>query len=619
MSNRLRIPTSLRLRLVLVILLASIPAGAVYGFEFFRQQEAQRGEAEHVHLDRAEAAAAEQATFLLSLNIMMGLTGPPAFGDGDGCEEELVESWVVQPGVAGLAIYDIDQTFICGVGALQGDPALHSLSQAEATGDLAGGRYTETDAGPILDLAIPVWDESLRLLGYMTLAVDLLWWSERVGVGASESAVAVIDEGANVVAVNSDAGALGDNVRDNPLGALVLAGQERQGHAQDRFWSVFPVPLGPGQLFLAVGDPPDRVYASVSPFPAPVVVAGALALAFSLAMAWVLVGRLVIRPVQHLSAAAQRLGDGDVSARTGMTGDEGEVGQVGVVFDRMAARMEDQEAWRRQFIGTVAHDLMNPIQPVVLRLYLLKQEGDLTEKQQAHVEALEHSVRRIKYLVQDLADVNKMESGRMAILPTDLDLADLCRRLGEDYTEQAGRAGVTLRVEAEPTPVHADPVRMEQVVSNLLSNALKFTPDGGTVSLRIRPAAAADGANGENGHTDGHGAGDGGSNGDGDRGSDGAVGVHVEVQDSGVGVPSDKMDRLFQPFSQIDNPLQRDHVGTGLGLYICRGIVEGHGGTIGVASDGEGEGATFWFTLPARPPPRSEEALKPGDSPPVPA
>ncbi|MCA1819117.1 MAG: HAMP domain-containing histidine kinase, partial [Halobacteriales archaeon] len=142
----------------------------------------------------------------------------------------------------------------------------------------------------------------------------------------------------------------------------------------------------------------------------------------------------------------------------------------------------------------------------------------------------------------------------------------------ESFQESAHERGVTLTVRASgPVPVEADHERLAQVLSNLLTNALKFTPAGGAVTLRV-------------------GAGPGG-------------GAEVAVEDSGRGLTADEAARLFQPFSQVHDPGEVKEPGTGLGLYICKGIVEAHGGRIQVKSAGRAHGSTFTFELPARPPP----------------
>jgi signal transduction histidine kinase len=145
-------------------------------------------------------------------------------------------------------------------------------------------------------------------------------------------------------------------------------------------------------------------------------------------------------------------------------------------------------------------------------------------------------------------------------------LAGLLAEAVESFAPAAAAAGLSLRLEApEPLVVQGDASRLHQVLANLLSNAVKFTPKGGSVRIAARP--------------------DGGF-------------VRVEVTDSGTGFLPGQVELLFQPFSQLHDGSSASARGTGLGLYIVRGIVERHGGSIGASSAGPGRGATFWFTLP---------------------
>jgi len=141
------------------------------------------------------------------------------------------------------------------------------------------------------------------------------------------------------------------------------------------------------------------------------------------------------------------------------------------------------------------------------------------------------------------------------------------RFAGRLFREPAKQAGITLRAEAPaPIPVDADPGRISQVLVNLISNAIKFTPDGGSVVVEARAISDA---------------------------------ARVSVRDNGVGLDPAQIARLFQPFSQVHDAGSRVVGGSGLGLYISRGIIELHGGTIQATSPGRGRGATFSFVLPS--------------------
>jgi signal transduction histidine kinase len=191
-------------------------------------------------------------------------------------------------------------------------------------------------------------------------------------------------------------------------------------------------------------------------------------------------------------------------------------------------------------------------------------------------------------LVNDILDVARLDSGRLELNLKPIPLNDIIADGLESYAETARRVGVVLGHEGEePLVVMADPERLIQVLYNLVGNALKFTPAGGHVTVRSEQA-------------------------------DGAALVHVT--DTGPGLSKEQMGRLFQPFSRVHDTQQSTVAGTGLGLFICKGIMDAHGGSVTVASPGPGKGATFTVRIPlaavgqapeprARPKPKQVDAL----------
>ncbi|MHB8584777.1 MAG: sensor histidine kinase [Thermoplasmatota archaeon] len=255
-------------------------------------------------------------------------------------------------------------------------------------------------------------------------------------------------------------------------------------------------------------------------------------------------------------------------------------------------RLRDMDRFKTQFINTAAHELNTPLTPIKLQLHLLKRANTtITPAQQKGLDVLDRNVERLSLLVADILDVARLESGRLAMRPTSVDVDTLVRDAMESF-EEAARLG-EVRLWGEVTPglrATADAQRVTQVLFNLISNALKFTPPHGEVHVS---------ASRESGEA--------------------AAWVTISVRDSGLGLTPDQISRLFRPFSQVHDTAQIIRSGTGLGLFISRGIVERHGGTLQVKSDGPGKGTTFTFTLPthaaqipAAPPP---EAANGGESP----
>ena len=229
---------------------------------------------------------------------------------------------------------------------------------------------------------------------------------------------------------------------------------------------------------------------------------------------------------------------------------------------------------RTEFIDNLSHELRTPLTTVSLLAETLSREADaidvgLPPKMRDRIGKIEVETGHLVQMVNELLDLSRIESGG-TLHPVDgLDMARLAAQSAERLRLFADRQGVTLRVEtSDDVPaVHGDGVRLGQVVVNLVHNAVKFSPDGGEIVVRVRH--------------------------EGDE-------VVTSVQDHGVGVPRDAHDRVFERFYKVDRARLRAEAGggTGLGLAIARHVVEQHGGRIWVESD-EGAGSTFSFALPA--------------------
>jgi signal transduction histidine kinase len=234
--------------------------------------------------------------------------------------------------------------------------------------------------------------------------------------------------------------------------------------------------------------------------------------------------------------------------------------------------LRKMNAFKTQLLNTAAHELNTPLTPLRLQLHLLKAEsmGSLNERQTKAVALLDRNVTRLSSLVGEILEVARLQSGRVRLNPTVVEVDAVVDEVIESFNETARKVGVGLAFEGTPgLNAQADRNRFTQVLFNLVSNALKFTPAGGSVTVD---------AHRKNGH------------------------IEVEVRDTGLGLSDEQMARLFQPFSQVHDPMAVPATGTGLGLYICKGLVEAQGGTISVRSPGPGRGCTFTFTLPVATP-----------------
>jgi signal transduction histidine kinase len=233
---------------------------------------------------------------------------------------------------------------------------------------------------------------------------------------------------------------------------------------------------------------------------------------------------------------------------------------------REVARLRDLDRFKTNFLNAAAHELNTPLTPLQLQLHLLnkaEESGNIEARRRA-LAIVGRNVERMALLVQDMLDVARLQSGRLAIQRQPADLAALLREAVETYRPPAEAKGIAIAMEG-PTSlvVSIDPKRTSQILYNLVSNAIKYTPQGGQVTIRFR--------------------------GDADK-------VTVDVQDTGLGFSQEQLDRMFVPFGQA-HVQQVSAPSTGLGLFISRGIAERHGGRLVATSPGPGLGATFTCTL----------------------
>ncbi|NML17097.1 PAS domain S-box protein [Azohydromonas caseinilytica] len=257
----------------------------------------------------------------------------------------------------------------------------------------------------------------------------------------------------------------------------------------------------------------------------------------------------------------------------------GYVGSVVDITERKQAEMENsrlnaalQEADRRKddFLATLAHELRNPLAPLRTGLEILRRAPDSAAAQRA-LPMMQRQLTHIVRLIDDLMDVARITQGRLALQPVPLDLRRIVGDAVEAHQGQVEAAGQRLGVVLPPeaVPVRGDATRLGQAIGNLLGNASKYSPPGSAieVSLSVRGAATA----------------------------------LVEVRDSGLGLPRERIETAFERFSTLNRELQRLQPGLGIGLSVVRSLVEMHGGRAWAHSEGLGHGASFYVELPLLP------------------
>jgi signal transduction histidine kinase len=291
----------------------------------------------------------------------------------------------------------------------------------------------------------------------------------------------------------------------------------------------------------------------------------------------VVVALVVFNPARRrlaaLEQAAHRLGEGDLTARAAQAGGD-EIARVAAAFNRMASELETRDAalrtsdaLRRQMMADVSHELKTPL--TAMRGYietLRMPEAALdSERRDRYFETFDRETRRLERIVKDLLDLARYEHGGVVLQRRVFDIGRLFQNVAGRHEREAQKKAVAVRIDVDPQAdqVVADPDRIEQAIENLVGNALRHTPSGGTISLRARQA-------------------------------DGVA--TLTVSDSGGGIAPEHLPHVFERFYKVDASRAAESTGSGLGLSITKAIIERHGGTIGVTS--EPGRTTFTVVLP---------------------
>ena len=315
---------------------------------------------------------------------------------------------------------------------------------------------------------------------------------------------------------------------------------------------------------------------------------GGLLLAAGAITAWLL-GRHVTGPLRRVTHAAEALARGDYASRVAVTGGA-DLARLATTFNDMAtgigtahAELADRNlalqranAAKAQFLAMMSHELRTPLNAIggYTELMAMGIRGPVTEAQLEDLARIRRSKDHLLSIITDLLSFARADAGHLTLAVTDVTLRDVLTDVEAALRHQFADKGVTLQIEPVPpdTIVRADREKAQQVVLNLLTNALRFTDAGGVVTVSCTLVGN---------HS----------------GSDPGGMVRIDVRDTGIGIPADKLDAIFEPFVQVDAALTRRVGGTGLGLAIVRNLVSAMHGTLGVESV-PGVGSTFTVTLP---------------------
>jgi PAS domain S-box-containing protein len=232
-----------------------------------------------------------------------------------------------------------------------------------------------------------------------------------------------------------------------------------------------------------------------------------------------------------------------------------------------AGRLAEADRRKDEFLAMLAHELRNPLAPIRNALHIMAMPGASGEAVARVREMMERQVLHMVRLVDDLLDISRITRGKIELRKEAVDITNLIRRTVEavEWQAKARNLNIRLSLPAEPCGVEVDPTRLDQVILNLLNNALKFTEPGGLIEVDVRRQKS---------------------------------GLQISVRDTGVGIEPELLPEIFEPFLQGSRSLDRSQGGLGIGLTLVRNLVEMHGGTVTAQSAGEGHGSEFVVRLP---------------------
>ncbi|MFH1415146.1 MAG: HAMP domain-containing sensor histidine kinase [Elusimicrobiota bacterium] len=279
---------------------------------------------------------------------------------------------------------------------------------------------------------------------------------------------------------------------------------------------------------------------------------------------------MMTKPIRKMAEGAQLIGSGKLGTVIDVKSKD-ELGNLARDLNKMAKKLAELDQMKQDFVSSITHEFRSPLNAMGIHFDLLAKGhlGELNEKQKDAVGVLKKNALRLGMFIDDLLDMAKIERGKMVINSRGFKLVPVINEIRDFYKVQADKKKISLKTEVKDglPEAYGDPDRIRQIFTNLLNNAIKFTPENGVITISAELSK-------DNG-------------------------IKMAVKDTGMGIPEDQVDSIFNKFEQVKGVREKVYgqKGTGLGLAIVKGLVEGQAGKIWVESE-YGKGTVFYFTLP---------------------
>jgi signal transduction histidine kinase len=606
--------TSLRTRLLLLVLLAVIPALGLTLYTNLEERQLRKALVyEHAMRLSRLVSADHERLIEDTRRLLTTLAHLPAVRDRNSaaCSTLFADLLSRHSSYANLAVADADGNVFCSAlpmtGQVYAGDRLY-FRRALETRDFAIGEYQvgRITGRASVNFGYPVLDDLGHVHAVVVAALDLAWLNElakQAGL-APGTMITVIDRDGTILSRYPDNGKWIGQLMPEPVVLNAILTQRGNGTTDAPGTDGIPrlfsfAPFGSAaqsaDAYVSVGIPATVAFAGVNRILARNLAMLGLVAGLALAAAWVGGNLFIVRQTRTLVEATKRVAAGELGVRTGLPQGRGELSQLAGAFDQMAESLEQaheqrlqEEKLRRknyqleqqnlaiqeanrlktEFVSMVSHELRTPLTSIQGYAELLLEDKQISGDERESLTIVKKNTDRLLGLINDLLDLSRMEAGRLDLHRTSLDLARLIPEVAGSLRPliEAKRQRLELDLGEALPAVWADQDRVTQILTNLISNAHKYTLEEGNIMVAAR-------------QDDGF--------------------VRVDVSDTGIGVSPEDQTRLFTKFFRAHERSPQAGGGTGLGLVICRLLVELHGGRITVSS-APGQGSTFSFTLPAR-------------------